>query len=258
MRAVANSADAASSRNAAASSAPIARINAINAGWSTAIARQYSTADDGRLWADEAVGAGSTAWPHVRVASESAVSCAQPAFRARRACASRRGSLGISIVGPSMRSASAILKVSQVRSPAFVVVSRSSFNFCSAACVCAASEVASIGGHPRPNQYNCKIPGLLVNLASWDNYGYTSVSLVACASLLPFEPAIIQIGLLLRRGGAAEHAVAMREATEAADDVGMPLGVFQILVAGFAIERDAAPLVVHVLRMHEGQEEEAA
>src|SRR3954464_11078694 len=70
-----------------------------------------------------------------------------------------------------------------------------------------------------------------------------------------FEPVGVEIGLLLGRRGAAQNRIAMRKAAEAADDVGMALGIFQIFIVGLPIQRDAALLIVHVLRMHERQEE---
>src|SRR6188474_122924 len=71
------------------------------------------------------------------------------------------------------------------------------------------------------------------------------------------EPAAIQKRLFLRRGRAAEHGVAMREAAEAADDVAVLFGVFQIVITRRAIKFDAADLVGQFLRMHERQEQEA-
>src|SRR5262245_20342148 len=57
----------------------------------------------------------------------------------------------------------------------------------------------------------------------------------------PGEPAGIQKRLLFGRGGAAQYLVAVREAAEAADDVGVVLGIFQaVIVAERAVERDAA------------------
>src|SRR3974390_2367146 len=75
----------------------------------------------------------------------------------------------------------------------------------------------------------------------------------------PGKSAGVEEGLLLRRGGAAERRVAMREAAEPADDVGMQLGPFdRVRVAGRAVERDAALLVGERFGMLERQVEEAA
>src|ERR1043166_6254454 len=74
----------------------------------------------------------------------------------------------------------------------------------------------------------------------------------------PLEPAAVQKRLLLRGRLAAEHGVAMREAAEAADDVAVLLGVFQVLIARRAVKLDAAELVGEFLRMHERQEQKAA
>ena len=52
-----------------------------------------------------------------------------------------------------------------------------------------------------------------------------------CDGGLTGEAAAVEEGLLLGRGGAAEHGVAVREAAEAADDVGVQLGPFQIMSA---------------------------
>src|ERR1700704_284200 len=74
---------------------------------------------------------------------------------------------------------------------------------------------------------------------------------------LPGKAAIVQKSLLLRCGGAAEHGVAVREAAEPANDVGMQFGPFdRIGVAGCAVEGDAALLVGEIFRMLERQIEE--
>ena len=58
----------------------------------------------------------------------------------------------------------------------------------------------------------------------------------------------VEKGLLLRRGGAAEHGVAVRKAAEAADDVGVPLRPFQpVGVALRAVEGDGLFLVGQIL-----------
>ena len=76
---------------------------------------------------------------------------------------------------------------------------------------------------------------------------------------LPLEPAVIEKRGFFRRGRAAEHGVAMREAAECADDVGVQLGPFQpICVAFLAKQFDAAFLIVHRLGMLERQIEERA
>ena len=73
------------------------------------------------------------------------------------------------------------------------------------------------------------------------------------------KAAAVEERLLLGRGGAAEHGVAVREAAEAADDVGVQLGPFEgVGVAARAVERDAALLVGERLGMLERQVEEAA
>src|ERR1700722_8288815 len=71
------------------------------------------------------------------------------------------------------------------------------------------------------------------------------------------KSALIEKGLLLWRRHAAKNAVSMRKAAEPADDVGMVLGVFQVLrPAGGAEELDATQLIGEVLRMHEWYIEE--
>src|SRR6267142_3745582 len=67
----------------------------------------------------------------------------------------------------------------------------------------------------------------------------------------------VQECLFVRRGGAAQNAVAVGEAPEAADDLGMvlrPLRAFS--QARLSRQFDAAHLVGELLRMHEGQIEE--
>ena len=67
----------------------------------------------------------------------------------------------------------------------------------------------------------------------------------------------VEEGLLLRPGGAAQRRVAVREPPEAADDVGMSLGVFrELIVAVAARECDAAFLIGDVFRVLERQIEE--
>src|SRR5262245_51312620 len=81
----------------------------------------------------------------------------------------------------------------------------------------------------------------------------------AAQTRLPGKPASIQKGLFLGRGGTAQHVVAMGEAAEAADDVGVVLGIFQaVVVAQRAVEGDAAFLVGQRFRVHERQIEERA
>src|SRR5262249_12407310 len=66
-------------------------------------------------------------------------------------------------------------------------------------------------------------------------------------------------GLLFRRGGAAKHAVAMREPAETANNVSMQFRPLQILVvADRSVERNGTLLVGQVFRVSEGQIEEAA
>src|SRR5258705_3696728 len=56
---------------------------------------------------------------------------------------------------------------------------------------------------------------------------------------------------------AVQHPIAMREAPEPADDVGVTFGVFQVFrIAGFSEKVNEPKLVGQVLRMHEGQIQE--
>src|SRR5262245_10983138 len=69
----------------------------------------------------------------------------------------------------------------------------------------------------------------------------------------------VEEGLLLRLGGAAQDRVAVREAPEAADDVGMSPGVSrELIVAIAARERHAAFLIGEIFRVLERQIEELA
>ena len=69
----------------------------------------------------------------------------------------------------------------------------------------------------------------------------------------------VEEGLLLRPGGAAQDRVAVREPPEAADDVGMSLGVSrELIVAIAARERHAAFLIGEIFRVLEWQIEELA
>ena len=73
---------------------------------------------------------------------------------------------------------------------------------------------------------------------------------------LTLEAAAVEKGLLLGRGGAAEHGVAVREAAEPADDVGVQLRPFQqVGVAGRGKQRAASLLVGQGLGMLERQVE---
>src|SRR5690242_482837 len=66
------------------------------------------------------------------------------------------------------------------------------------------------------------------------------------------KSALIEKGLLLGRGRAAENAVAMGKAAEPADDIGVVFGIFQVTrIARFAKQIDAAELIGNLLRMHE-------
>ena len=68
----------------------------------------------------------------------------------------------------------------------------------------------------------------------------------------PGEAAASKKGLLLRRSRAAEDRIAMREAAEAADDVGVILGKGQtFLVAGGADQGKTALLIGQIFRVHE-------
>src|SRR5712692_3203949 len=69
----------------------------------------------------------------------------------------------------------------------------------------------------------------------------------------------VEEGLLLGPGGTAQHRVAVREAAEAADDVGMLLGIFgESIIAVAARQHQAVFLVRKILRMHERQIEKLA
>src|ERR1700716_3241602 len=73
----------------------------------------------------------------------------------------------------------------------------------------------------------------------------------------PRKAATVQKSLLLHGRGAAEHGVAVREAAEAANDIGMQFGPFdRIRVAGCAVESDAALLVGELFRVLERQVKE--
>src|SRR5712691_10155244 len=76
---------------------------------------------------------------------------------------------------------------------------------------------------------------------------------------LPGKSTVVEEGLLLRAGGAAQHRIAVREAAEAADDLGVLLGVFEeFVIAISARQFDAALLIRQMLRMHERQIEKLA
>src|SRR5262245_5161749 len=73
------------------------------------------------------------------------------------------------------------------------------------------------------------------------------------------KAAIVEKGLLLRRRGAAQDRVAMRESPEAANDTGMALGIFaELVIAVAARQLQAAFLVRQIFRVHERQIEELA
>src|SRR6185312_6349067 len=61
----------------------------------------------------------------------------------------------------------------------------------------------------------------------------------------------VQKGLFFGRRRPSQQAVAMRKADEPADDVGVPLGIFEV-EGSVAEELHAAKLVGQILRMHEG------
>src|SRR5579871_984087 len=64
----------------------------------------------------------------------------------------------------------------------------------------------------------------------------------------------VQEGLFLRRGDASEDMVAVREAAEPADDVGVLLGVAKVLgIVSVSEQLDAAELVGQMLGMLERQ-----
>src|SRR6266516_793497 len=77
----------------------------------------------------------------------------------------------------------------------------------------------------------------------------------SCAFTVPSsvpKSATIQKGLFFRRRRAPQDAIAMRKAHEPADDIGMILGVFQIVrLPALAKELDATQLVGQMLRMHQ-------
>src|SRR5262245_45004921 len=66
------------------------------------------------------------------------------------------------------------------------------------------------------------------------------------------KPAVIQEALLLRRHRAPEDRVAMREATEAADDVAVSFGMRESGLAETPVERHRQLLMGDILRMGEG------
>src|SRR6185437_934237 len=73
------------------------------------------------------------------------------------------------------------------------------------------------------------------------------------------KTAAIQECLLFGRRGTAEHGIAVREAPEAADNIGVYFRPFQpIRIARRLVKGDAALLVGNILGMFEGQIEEAA
>ncbi len=64
------------------------------------------------------------------------------------------------------------------------------------------------------------------------------------ACVIRAKSRLVQEGLLVRRGRAAQQAVAMGKAAEPPDDVGVVLGPFQAFgMAGRARQLDAAQLV---------------
>src|SRR3977135_4102616 len=70
------------------------------------------------------------------------------------------------------------------------------------------------------------------------------------------KSATIEKGLFLRRRRAPQDGIAMRKAPEPADDIGMILGVFQIVrLPTLAEEFDATQLIGQMLRVHERQVE---
>ena len=77
----------------------------------------------------------------------------------------------------------------------------------------------------------------------------------ACAFTVPSsapKSATIEKGLFLRRRRAPQDGIAVRKAAEPADDIGMILGVFQIVrLPALAKEFDATQLIGQMLRMHE-------
>src|SRR5882672_6913570 len=70
------------------------------------------------------------------------------------------------------------------------------------------------------------------------------------------KSATIEKGLFFRRRRPPQDGIAVRKASEPADDVGMILSVFQIVrLAGLAEEFATTQLVGQMLRMHERQVE---
>src|SRR3954447_1501814 len=71
------------------------------------------------------------------------------------------------------------------------------------------------------------------------------------------KPSGVEEGLFFGRHFASQNAVTMRKASEPADDVGVPLGISDVLVVGGGAEQlDAAQLIGQMLRMHERHIEE--
>src|SRR5262249_54917834 len=85
-----------------------------------------------------------------------------------------------------------------------------------------------------------------------------SVLLNLFASFSAGETAVIQKGLLFRRGGAAECGIAMREPTEAADNVCMNFRPLQVVnISGCLVKREAAFLIGEILGMFKREVKEA-
>jgi hypothetical protein len=73
------------------------------------------------------------------------------------------------------------------------------------------------------------------------------------------ETAAIQKRLFLRCGGTAKQSIAVREPAEAADDIGMYFGPFEILgISRSLVESDPALLIGKVLRVLKGKIKKAA
>ena len=73
------------------------------------------------------------------------------------------------------------------------------------------------------------------------------------------KAAVVEEGLLVRVRGAAQQRVAVREAAEAADDLGMVLGIFrEFIIAIGARQLQASFLIGYILRVVEWQIEELA
>jgi hypothetical protein len=80
-----------------------------------------------------------------------------------------------------------------------------------------------------------------------------------CTLPQPAKPSGVEKGLLVRCHRPSQHGVAMGKPAEAANDVGVELGVLcDFIVAQAACQLEASFLIGENLRMHERQIEESA